>query len=76
MKKIHGSNTHLGKKPVNVVDIRPPASDEVAVPAVPDQPEVETVDTLRVKLHEAIEREDFELAARLRDQIHEMESRN
>ncbi|NTV28715.1 MAG: hypothetical protein HGA80_01390 [Candidatus Omnitrophica bacterium] len=75
LKKIHGSSNHLGKKPANQVMIQPVAE------AAPDQPqpvvpEVETVETLRVKLQEAIEREDFESAARIRDHIHELEKRN
>ena len=78
LKKIHGSNVHLGKKPVNVVSLEALASAGASAehPAQPPEPEVETVETLRVKLHEAIEREDFELAAKIRDQIHEFEKQN
>ena len=39
------------------------------------EPKVETVDSLRAKLHQAIDKEDFELAARLRDLIREMEQK-
>ncbi|MBF0485290.1 MAG: UvrB/UvrC motif-containing protein [Candidatus Omnitrophica bacterium] len=78
LKKIHGSNEHLGKKPVKESPalIKPkPVVDEVVPVKVPEEPEVETVETLRKKLHQAIEREDFEAAALLRDKIHELEGR-
>lgn len=75
LKKIHGSNVHLGKKPVNVVALQ--AVGEVAAEsAQPEHPEADTIETLRAKLHDAVEREDFELAAQIRDQIHEMEKQN
>jgi protein arginine kinase activator len=75
LKKIHGSNIHLGKKPVNIVPIAQPLPIETGSEQSdrPSEPEVETAETLRIKLHAAIEREDFELAAKIRDQIHELE---
>jgi protein arginine kinase activator len=81
LKKIHGSNAHLGKKPMHIVAIEPVMPAEVVgaelpVTVVPVEPQVETVETLRIQLHQAIEREDFELAAKLRDKIHELENRN
>jgi protein arginine kinase activator len=82
LKKIHGSNVHLGKKPVKIIDLETPveaaAFEEAAQSATapkPVEPKVETVDSLRAKLHQAIEKEDFELAARLRDVIREMEQK-
>lgn len=85
LKKIHGSNVHLGKKLVSVTPegaepvpgVSPVAAKVSAkdVEAVPPVPEVETVETLRVKMHKAIDLEDFELAASYRDMIREMEQK-
>ncbi len=72
LKKIHGSNTHLGKKPV-VFAALAPAGDPVAVTV--SEPQEETVEFLRAQLLAAIEDEDFERAALLRDKIHEIEGR-
>ncbi|MDP8213018.1 MAG: UvrB/UvrC motif-containing protein [Candidatus Zapsychrus exili] len=62
LKKIHGSNKHLGKKPLKVV--------------VTSQNEEECVNanSLKQLLSDAIEREDFEDAAMLRDKIRELEN--
>lgn len=75
LKKIHGSSVHLGKAPAKIMPIDgvsvpavPAATVEVAAPADP-------VAHLRQQLHEAIEHEDFERAAELRDKIHELEGR-
>jgi len=75
LKKIHGSSVHLGKSPLKVMPL-----DGVSVAAVPDvvteqQEVVDPVELLRRQLHEAIEHEDFERAAMLRDKIHELEGR-
>ncbi|MBF0594838.1 MAG: UvrB/UvrC motif-containing protein [Candidatus Omnitrophica bacterium] len=85
LKKIHGSNVHLGKKlgnsavqplsaPVALEETGVPAGESAAAPA-PQVPAVDTVETLRAKMRLAIEQEDFELAAALRDQIHELEQK-
>lgn len=72
LKKIHGSSVHLGKAPLKVMPIDGvPAVAAVAVEAPPPDP----VELLRRQLHEAIEHEDFERAAALRDKIHELEGR-
>lgn len=76
LKKIHGSNVHLGKIPLKVMPI-----DGVSVAVVPEavvetpQPPMDPIELLRKQLHEAIEHEDFERAAALRDKIHELEGR-
>ena len=58
LKRIHGSPHHLGKSPARLV--KPPkAKLELA--------------ELKRRLERAIEMEEFETAARLRDQIREME---
>ncbi|MBF0388425.1 MAG: UvrB/UvrC motif-containing protein [Candidatus Omnitrophica bacterium] len=89
LKKIHGSNIHLGKKLTAGIPevagqksagVSPGATAAAApassAPAVPVPPGEETVETLRASMHQAIEKEDFELAATLRDQIREMEHTN
>ena len=76
LKKIHGSNVHLGKKIV-VTDV-PEVAAAVSLPSqepTVKEPEVETIDSLRIRLHEAIADEDFEMAATLRDQIRELEQK-
>jgi protein arginine kinase activator len=73
LKKIHGSNIHLGKK-IAVPDLPEVAVVEIFVkPSEPAVPVVETIDVLRLRLSQAIKKEDFELAAQLRDQIRELE---
>lgn len=59
LKKIHGSNQHLGKTP-----IRMPQAEKRRI---------ETIQELRVQLTQAIQMEDFEKAAQLRDKIREAE---
>ncbi|MBO5856932.1 MAG: UvrB/UvrC motif-containing protein [Clostridia bacterium] len=55
LRKIHGKTTHQGKTPENFIE------------AV-QHPQV-NIDNLKEELKLAIEREDFELAAQLRDEI-------
>ena len=58
LKRVHGSNEHMGKVPASVGG------------------EVEgeyTLKKLREELHRAVQREEFEEAAKLRDRIREME---
>lgn len=62
LKNIHGSSAHAGKKPVVQVPLATmPVADE------------QTIETLREELSAAIEEENFEQAAVLRDQIRERE---
>lgn len=63
LKRIHGSSTHLGKSPLKTVKL---AKKRIDVPDVAD---------LRQKLQRAIEAEEFEEAARIRDQIKAIEKR-
>jgi len=60
LKKIHGSSRHLGKLP----KVKAALSKKVS-----------ELDDLRHRLQVAIEREEFEEAANLRDQIKELEIR-
>ena len=61
LKKIHGSNQHLGKAPVKI----PPK----------DKKRISDMQDLKSQLIQAIQMEDFEKAARLRDQIRELENK-
>jgi len=58
LKRIHGSNVHMGKSPVKTGK------------TVKKKPDLEE---LRQQLHNAIDKEEFEEAARIRDQIKEAE---
>ena len=61
LKKIHGSNQHLGKTPIKI----PQAERE----------KLTNLQDLKTQLLHAIQLEDFEKAAQLRDRIHELENR-
>jgi len=58
LKKIHGSNQHLGKSPLRVTKVLKKKID---------------LQDLRNRLQKAIESEAFEEAAKIRDQIKELE---
>jgi protein arginine kinase activator len=58
LKRIHGSNRHLGKSPIKETKLVKKSMD---------------LDSLRQRLQKAIDAEEFEEAARLRDQIKELE---
>ena len=62
LKKIHGSNHHLGKKPLRM--------------SPSEKKKIESVQELKNQLLRAIQMEDFEKAAELRDKIRELESQN
>lgn len=61
LKKIHGSSMHFGKTPFKSAKINGMPKNEI--------------EELRLKLKEAVAEEDFEDAARLRDQIKELENK-
>ena len=61
LKRIHGSVQHLGKIP-------PKTARETKV--------MEEIKSLKLRLEKNIELEDYEGAARLRDQIKEIEQKN
>ena len=61
LKKIHGTNQHLGKSPLSVKSIKGKADDALS--------------ELKRKLGEAIRGENFEEAGRLRDQIRALETK-
>lgn len=59
LKKIHGSNQHLGKSPVRISQV--------------DRKKIETMYDLKSQLQQAIQMEDFEKAAQVRDKIRHLE---
>ena len=61
LRKIHGSNQHFGKTPVKI----PPT----------ERKKIEDLQELKSQLLEAIQMEDFEKAAQLRDKIREIEEK-
>ncbi len=64
LKKIHGSNQHLGKSPL-----------KTSAAAVIDGPSENILQELKSALSKAIQAENFEEAARLRDQIHTLQEK-
>lgn len=63
IRRIHGNTTHCGKRP-NLIN------DDHVVEKADDKAEI---DNLKEELQKAIEEQNFELAAKLRDEIREME---
>jgi protein arginine kinase activator len=63
LKRIHGSSQHLGKLPVKLAGAN----------ADKTKKKVDTLPELKEKLQKAISSEEFEEAARLRDQIRQLE---
>ncbi len=70
LKKIHGSNQHLGKKPVRFV--MPKAQKPKGVSVAKEE---NPMQVLKNKLQQAILSENFEEAAILRDEIHSLEGK-
>ena len=62
LKKIHGSNRHLGKTPTKIQTQTPRTKSE-------------SLEELKQQLQQAVKSENFEKAAQLRDRIHELEER-
>jgi len=57
LRKVHGADVHSGKRPAIVMD------------GAPVEGVTWTLEVLKRRLQAAIEREEFEVAARIRDQI-------
>lgn len=78
LKRIHGSSQHVGKNPVRrakSVTTGAAAPAGVATGAPPAPPKRKTgLQELKMQLAKAIEKEAFEEAARLRDQIKKISS--
>ena len=62
LKKVHGSNHHLGKSPIKI-----PQSEKEKIVSFQE---------LKVQLQHAIQMEDFERAAEIRDKIRELENKS
>jgi len=69
LRKIHGSNKYLGKKPAKNGEDQTTASPEAVAALVAS----DNLSDLKQQLHSAIGAEDFEKAAQLRDKIRNLE---
>lgn len=67
IRSIHGNTEHIGKRPVIEY------TENHEEKSVPDDKE-KKIESLRAELKKAIEDEDFERAAKLRDEIREQEA--
>jgi protein arginine kinase activator len=74
LKRIHGSNLHCGKAPVSRIAKLTRKRAEVRETRAPAR--IDNVQELRIRLQKAVEAEAYEEAARLRDQIKELERAN
>lgn len=63
-RQIQGASSHLGKRPIGFMS----KTDQIVK-------ELSMVDRLSIKLQDAIEKEEFEEAARLRDMIRELKQK-
>ncbi|MBQ9119374.1 MAG: UvrB/UvrC motif-containing protein [Lachnospiraceae bacterium] len=63
IKKIHGADLHTGKQPKHMDGPREPVKEEL--------PELSEAERLSMRLQQALEQEDYETAAVLRDRIRE-----
>lgn len=68
LRKIHGSNKHLGKTPIPLV---PGGAEAAKAPKILIASQ--NIEDLKRQLQHAVAEEDFERAARLRDQIRDLE---
>jgi protein arginine kinase activator len=67
LKRIHGTNRHIGKVPL---------STGPAGPVPEEKKNLQDIKSLKSLLEKAIQSENFEEAARLRDSIRDMENKN
>lgn len=72
LKRIHGSNRHIGKVPLAAAPSASTAPKDIK--AVQQAAAMQDLKTLKVRLEKAIQAEEFEEAARLRDIIRSLES--
>lgn len=77
LKKIHGANVHFGKRPLGDFEqkILQTTQQDTVLPEQRNSVDEKTlkIEGLRQSLKTAIHREDFETAARLRDEIRAIE---
>jgi len=79
LEKVHNASAHTGKAPPHEpspdLEVPPPQERRVALPEKLEAMEaIDEADRLRRELAKAIEAEEYELAAELRDQIRALES--
>ena len=74
IKKLHGSDSHVGKFPGNAVKIRMKNTAGPEAPGDLKETDKERLQILLARQKEAIEDEDYEEAALLRDQIRELKA--
>lgn len=70
LKRIHGSTHHLGKSPVRMGGVYGQANEKLS-----KQKMLSELQALKKKLQEAVDIEEFEEAAELRDRIREIEKK-
>jgi len=76
-KSVQGQDTHVGKRPKGYEHVAPKEAGDISKPNVTDVPrppalsnsKPPTLEVLRLRLQQAIEQEEYEEAARLRDEI-------
>jgi protein arginine kinase activator len=61
LKKVHGSNHHLGKSPTKISQA--------------ERDKIGNFQDLKMQLQQAVQMEDFERAAEIRDKIRELENK-
>ncbi len=61
LKKVHGSNHHLGKSPAKISQAQ--------------KDKIESFQDLKMQLQQAVQMEDFERAAEIRDRIRDLEDK-
>ena len=74
IKKIQGSDTHVGKKPM-LYSTKSVVTEGVIPETLPENDIHKEIDYYSKKLKEAVNEEDYEEAARLRDLIAELKGR-
>lgn len=70
IKRLHSATTHIGKKP-KAPEVN---GGLISVKAEETSLAISRISTLKEELKSAVEREEFELAAKLRDEIKSLES--
>ena len=70
IRNIHGNTEHMGKRPV----IEYTVNEEEPKPDATDDSNEDKINSLRSELKQAIEKENFERAAQLRDEIKGLEA--
>lgn len=73
IKRIHSNTTHNGKRPPKIAQLKLPEKDKSAVDNGESDINNNDIEKLRLDLENAVKEQNFELAAKLRDKIKEME---